>query len=631
MRQLITSKTTNEKHYLEGTYFRRFSPNLDQENRRHKLNYKKKNNTSIKLKLGIGTLLLFGTVSTIFFFEDYFLYRKELKNRTKSAAQYRELIKKGLLKTYPFDPEKATATLTSSFSPVLIQQDEYLSSAFRDIKFCLYSSKNSKKFNSDNHLKALNEWIKFFNNEKIKYSLKSNLNDPDCLWIFPHIKSISESELNSIRKIKRFMASGAFGALNALGKERNNNNIMFNFFSIYPLKSEIKNATVIIKGNSFNWDIPTGLLTKWSPIDSNFSAFETNTGLDIIDSNYKGEFITNKQGEETLYLSKIKITDKHIWSSLDPASDEKISYYLTKHMLAKLADIKVYNTHTYPSSENYVSSYLVSIDDPLYSFSSTLETFKDLKTPFTLFTNSSTYAGIHSLIDENFHFELALKSSNEDRLSDISDFDHFNYFENNRLELEEFGQTLIKGFMPENEVIDSKQIGAINQNKMSYIYGGQFYHAHYPIHIKNVGVLYFPRVVPNGDQFLSNKNIITVNDMYESINNYRKNAKLVNGIFIISITNSFFKNKIASIAFSKILESNEKSIVLADIATWEEKRHNIIFKQNRKSTSCPVSIENKNSTELEKFHITYSTNMSTEKIFIDKIQPGETKNVCLNN
>jgi hypothetical protein len=633
IRQVITNNLKGNKHNLDGLYLRRFSPKLKEINKREQDIKKSKVKISIKMKFGASALLLFVIISSVLLFENYFLFRKELRDRHTSASTYRELIKTGLLKTFSYDPYKSVTSLNLVKSKKSIEQVKYLDSKLKGKKYCLLSTWRATKFNDYMHLKAMKHWKSFLSRNNYKYKIKKTLVDEKCTWIIPHVTSFSVREklvLKVILNNHPVIISGGVATLDGLGNRLQNHEIKSIFpFEFYEAKEN--NATMFVREVNLNWELPSGLLIDWPIIDKRFSSFKTTQKQDSLISNYKGNLKTVLDDGNINYFSRLYISDKYTWTSLDPMYKvtNEFSDLIIKNIIAKAQKVKVLGVSHFPKGHESASSFIIRYDDTLYPFSNAIDLFQDSSIMLTFFTQPRAFEKLQKNIDDDYAIEVGIINESADQVKSLSRKENFLFVEKHRLLLEEISMLPISGMMSFDESVDQNFIEAASLNKLKYFYGGRKHVAYSPVFVDHLNTLYIPRVNTDGESLLKDKSLVSVDDFLKVFKKERARAQYLNGLYTFAFSNGFVKSVIAREALEEFIKNEADTLTLAQVSKWELTRQNIAVNYRVTGKGCLGTVHNKNNFPVNNFVVTIAGIKKLKKYRVQRIKANGSYEICL--
>ncbi len=209
IRQLAGTKKAKNLHHLDGVYFSRYAPVLEDANIAHaqKVDAENLDRISPRTKMILVTVLSFGIVLLLLLFENHFNFRKEILERANSAKVYRDLISRGLLKKRTFDPLGRTVEVGQDLTPLqLSAKQQGLMELSKTPIAILLDSRSRNRANAE-------AWIAFCARLQLKCQLKKDVpNTSSGILIIPEPISFSSSLFKKLKKFNRVIWSGESSA-----------------------------------------------------------------------------------------------------------------------------------------------------------------------------------------------------------------------------------------------------------------------------------------------------------------------------------------------------------------------------------------------------------------------------------
>lgn len=626
IRQLNVFQTKSSLHVLESAFFHRHAPHLEtknvsllEEESKKRLSQPKRQ----KRNWSLGILITFLIILTAFFFEDHFNYRRAIQRRVATAKEYRGLVKDGMLRSYKYSNSALTPKLIPKISNQGSQQLRYIAKELKKKNFCIY--KNAR-FTKTSNL-AIKSWVSFFKRHSINYKKYSKIGSYNCAWVFPQITHITPSQLEVARKLFAKVPSivtGSFAQFYKNGKDHPDNFLLDQFsINLITPDKKIGYNSLIITGKGFGWDINSGLMANWTPLVSKKSAYMTNSPSGLIVSDYSGSPLKL----EKQYLSRNYVKDRFLWTSLDPQntkhSDLIISYYF-----AKILSIPTVRISPWPNKRNSIVSIVTTMSDPLYSYSHFTELINRFKLPHTLFTNMEELRGLIDLIPKELEVEYALRSLPEDRLSENTKLYHFKFFEQKRLDLEEFGRKPVLGHTPSDGNYTNKILNGVSQNKIKYLYGGKRFPSHTPSFIKGAGFIYLAAMNKSLLALSKDSTIVTKENFLEKLRGDTVESQKLNSHYILKLENSILKNPILKSTLIDYFSESDPSnfSTISKIVNWKNLRQKLnISIQVLPNETIKVVVINKSDQDMYDFSFFFDHYLTEREVNIKSLMVDEQR------
>lgn len=639
LRQAAAGKSSEGKFELEGTYFRKYAPHLEETNKKEQeLKIKKESSPRAKA-IKISSLIIFVVLITftMFLFEDYFTYRKQLKDRFTSAQEFKELIRGGLLKKYEYTPHYDLVEMNETIPPKAAEQYSLYSSYFSKEKFCIASTVRAKFHNNIPHMEGLRRWKAFFNRHKLKYGIYKNVKEKhDCIWIIPHVSSFSGRERVLLEKVlnnKTVLITGAFATKNGIGKSAKTDYFK-DLFLNKPLKESKTTPTIINSNSSVLSEVPSGRLLNWHPVDLHFSYVLGKSEVDLSVANYDG--IPDKYVAEdiTSYKSRLILKDHYAWTSLDPMLKEGIEqYYSDLYLLGILYKISHKSMVKISNWKDQVLSpliFLLSINDGAIPYIDMIDYFDKMEAEYALAVKAPYLRKIFEDLKHKEKVELAAINIEEDNIKVLEGRESFDFFEKERFELEEISKIKVEGFVPFKEIFFDKTLDGINQNHLSYLFGGKRVMSHSPVFVKNANFVYIPRVIEDSTGVEKDLTLVHPEEFYQRLKEDFDIAQSVNGIYVSSTSNTAYSDPLFRKGMEKFIEEN-KDIAqhFSKIVNWLKVRSDLTVKIEGLPGEEIATITNNTSTETGAFILLVDKGSHTDEVEIENIDAGKSFSIDL--
>ncbi|GEM_PF-5205167 len=609
---------------LEGAFYRRFSPLIKNEYllRKKKATDATVSKVSVKVKFASLFVFLLVVVAGLFLFEDYFSYRKEISERVLAANNFRELVKKGFLKSYEYTPVDKDIVINKRFSSNSKDQFEYLTTQLKDQRFCLISTSRARKYSSLMHNRSIEQWKSFFKRNKLNYKVLSFINVPkNCIAIFPHVHSLSRSQVAKVENLNSpFLITGGFGVIDGLGGKVEQT-LLNKYLGEDIQKEESLLPTLLGSENDFLWEIDGGSFVKWQPIDMNYT-YLLSDKANIITADYNGNIIKDNDKVH----SRIKSTDKVTWTSLDPV-DHLYSDLVFLNIFASLSKLPVFKIESFKGSRT-ASSFIYKQTQQSDSLEDVSSIFEKLDSSWTLFTNNYNYIGKDIRHKDNGHYEVAIITSSEHNFDKLDSRASFNLLENIRLRLEELSYSGVVGLMSYNNFLNEVTLDSANQNRLSYLYGTIREVSYSPVFLDGLNYMLIPKMFRNSQEILNDKSITNIEDLIQVFNIRLKDMTLLGGLSVFDLSSTEFDDYLYKNSFKKFIkELKSKSVSLSEVVNWKFAKEKLKLSFVESKGKVKIVIENLSERSINNFKILYHGEKGREEFLIEKINGKEVLTV----
>lgn len=641
LRQATAGKANKDKFKLEGTYFRKFAPHLEESNQRELEKKVAKQSSprarAIKVSSLIGFVVLI--TFTMFMFEDYFTYRKQLKDRFTSAQEFKELIRHGLLKKHEYTPHYGLVHMEETIPPKAKEQYAHYHRFFSEQRFCIASTIRAKFHNNIPHMEGLRRWVGFFKRHGLKYGVYKDVkNKWNCTWIIPHITSFSGRErvfLEEVMNKRKVLITGAFATQNGIGKPAKTDYFK-DLFLNNPLKETRTTPTIINSNSSILSEVPSGRLLNWHPVDKRKSYVLGKNEVDLSVANYDG--IPSKFVAEdiTSFKSRIILKDHYAWTSLDPMLRKGIEqYYSDLYLMGILHKINHRSMVKISNWKDQVLSpliFLLSINDGDIAYIDMIDYFDKMETEYALAVKGPYLRKIFDDIKHKEKIELAVVNIEADNIKVLEGRESFDFIEKERFELEEISKIKVEGFVPSKEVFFDNTVDGINQNRLSYLFGGKKVMSHSPVFVKNANFVYIPRIIEDSTGVEKDLTLIHPDEFYQRLKDDFDIAQSVNGIYVSSTSNTAYSDPLFRKGMEKFVEEN-KDIAqhFSKIAKWLRIRSDLVMQIEGEAGKEIATITNRSKEETGMFIILVDKGSHTEEVEIDSIGIDKSFSIDLSD
>lgn len=615
-------------HKVEGQFFRRYAPHLEEENWNHKKTQKQvsdrpgRTRKKVALVFGLAFLFVMGLIAA----EQQFSFRTEMARKVKSAEEYRRLLSSGLLKTHQLDLSRTEINFAEHIPSFVTESNEQIATHLSDKKVRLISSKLNRDLPL--HGEALQRWQDYLNRQKISYQVVEEIPNSisRALLIFPQIQKLSQTERNRVDNLRRsnnLVVTGGLGIW-----DESNQSKMEWFENIFKLKvedanlSEKRNLTTFYLQKRPWWNLPAGLLLPWFPIDSRFRFSVLNGDQALaLEANFRGEVVS----DQGLMRSRLLVLEEHsqrmVWTALDPQlPDEELvlkdpfslSYsdgVLSSSLLWAAQSPQLY-LGAWPNGQLGLINVSLNLNDLNEESAGFIRKAAELDLPMTLFLASQTYKAN----PERFEFlkslpqiEIATMGSDGQSLRQFDKAKSFVLIENSRLDIEEQSQQEVQGFKPPQEEYNEDLLDAAAQNGLHYFFGDRRFARLSPVELLKGDILFIPRSAD--DDLAVRRNHLL--DSPEEIVNYllakSQEAISFGGLYSLNLNTGIVQEPFYSRSFIQFLkEVKERKVpmlTLSAITRWWELRSRVkvslLIRSEEETKVALITLNNQNSTEID--------------------------------
>lgn len=653
-RYSFQSKTVKGVKKLEGAFFRRYAPHIDERNQElhEKLKEKQKSGLSPakKLSLTFGIVAVF--ILTVLSVENFVTFRSELATRQADAKALRQLIEEGLLKRYELDKTKDKVSLEETLTPEQSVHRDLLIKELRDENIYLISDPTNIKEGRDAHLKAIKRWREFLNRTKIPYQTRNIYSLPSKGFVIaPQLISLSQKKREILLKAK-------------------NNKNLYMLFTGYPgqfyskddisplllekdialLDSEVKTQpekylpTQIVGSH---W-LPAGLVLGTTSIDNKFK---------VVD--YKGEILARTS---SYYSSKpifdngakaVKLEENIYWSEIDPSSNEDIkketkslAYYedlFFINLMHRALELPTIELSPWKSKEKKLAMFIgVDSEEEFENIDRFMEAFEEYEVKGNFFLMSGLLKEYKGNIRAKDLFEFGSHSVEHDNMANLTLGQNFSMVMRSRFDIEERTHRRVLGFRPPEENINETSLSALFQNNIYYIFGDKTQLQFSPFLLNDNNNVFFPRTLRDDINLVNNKLLVGPEDMLGELKADVGWIRGVRGLHSLSFHSHILGNPLYEevlVGFLKWLKENKNEIWIthaSELARWHE------FKMKFKVSFEPRSFKVTNGANfsMENFELNlrnlpsrcFTRKGQTVHFKVDRIAPKQTLEfpICSN-
>lgn len=328
LRQLADKNQIKDPYQLEGLYFTRIAPHLDEKNKKfrdeNKIQVKK---TNSKMNLGTMFLILVGVIASSLFAQMYFTDIQERRKKIAIAENYRELVDKGLLQRFDYAPDFNVDNKKIILEKNQIDTYELMIQQLKSKRLILASS---EKMIMSKEL-AYNAWEQFLSRNQLHFQkMKLNQVQAGDLLILPQVEILNKQEKQSIENFINkgggVIASGAIATFDGT-LEKTDGQWAKEIFHIEFEKCPDKNdyPTQFVRSKPIYFNIPNQYTVVWRKYKKEFCGFydETvaNTNISSIEINFDGlpRFLDqSKKSMITQSMTSEDLSGRTIWQAFDP-------------------------------------------------------------------------------------------------------------------------------------------------------------------------------------------------------------------------------------------------------------------------------------------------------------------------
>lgn len=608
LRYSLEQKKSKEVHHLKGIFFNRYAPHLKAINNAHQKSIEaKESRWEPWIKSPWIVFLFVGfIVAGIFAAENYFAFRRELTDRIVTANEYRQLIKKGLLKNYEYDPI-ATLNTKESFSQAFLARQEFLIKAVQSKTVQVYAP--SENARDPYHMQAIEGWKTWLKRFEIKaLTVRScqelQIND---LIIAPSLNHISAQNAECLLK---FMKRGGSVIITGLA----GSGILQSEFGLTTRvnpEALQKRPTLFVSESKLAWDIPPGLLLPWFPLDNRTLVHSDLTNALAFQTGFSGIRLMPNESLPVRIILKENDGHRSIWSALDPPSEtvENQKYidnillsamaWSAKYPLAKISNWK----YGRPSAS------VITVDGDFKFSNLTLlsKIIKDSGHPVTTYLVSDVYLkNINSLKFLDSSDELGSHTDSHDNLGAFSPEQYFQKIQKSRLDLEENWKKQITGFHPLTVLHHQEDLNIVKQSGYKYIFSGQQPFRYAPVLIGENSFTIVPQPMDDDIAIIRNRLLITPEQIAAHLFAQYEITKRFGGAHILSFhTHVFAENQLFQAGFKLYLNQLREQLswktTVGELVNWWEARDSLVstFSQTEGAAYDEITLTVQNMGRVE--------------------------------
>ncbi len=648
LRYSIKSKSKEGVFELEGSYFRRYAPEIRRKNE-EAINLSE-NISEVQLRPQTKILITFGSVFVLIFSflaaENYFSFRFQLNKKYTQAQNIRKLIENGLLKKYTYNPKIDSISLNEKISPYL--ESVYLM-RLRELKshtITLISDPTNIKKGNTFHIEALKRWRRFLKRNNISYQESSLHQLPkNGLVIGAHLNYLSSKKTDIIlESIETGNLKFLFTGFPGKYTKDDQSISQIPFGSNHPFQFIKNKRPDHIYPSQFigNYDLPAGQVSQHFPLDNSlrFNTNRNSLALLARESDYMGSFIE----DGTHYLDQEILNAKIVWSALDPYELSNVQ-----------KNIEIDNTQYYFYSDLYFLNLMnIAVQSPMLAVapwkksqytgatSITIDTEDNFKS-ITIFLNllighklKGTFFLVSDLITqapevsyEKYvgQFEFASHTKDHKSLLEQRNKELFFSLQKTRFDIEEATGEIVVGLRPPKEEISPQNMAAVIQNKFQYIFGPKYKLRFTPYILEKNEFVFIPRTLRDDYNFSQDKTLVNAADFSKALIKDLDWVLSAAGYHPVSFHTQIFGDDFYESTlddYAKEISKRQDKVwvtTVRDVASWWKKRANLRITMTTKGDKPSYTLENIGESNMTNFDI-ISKNLSSHCHHRDLVSNG---------
>ncbi len=597
IRYSVTYKKSKELHHLDGHFFKRHAPHLEEQNRLQNLNgMRSESPRKRRQKVALVFLVIFSSVLVLLAMENYLSFRRDLVERTRSAEMYRELIGKGLLKKHTFDPHLSDFDFKEFTSVHFGQRLEALATKLRSQPLKIYSDKVNRR-RSLAHVEAYSRWISLFERYSLEYQAiekLDELNQGDLL-ILPQVQFLEMDQKSKIRELLQsevgIFVTGALGIFSSSENEEiPTGDAWFNeTFAIELVPStSLKNPTIFVSDRAPWWEIPPGQVLTWYPIDVKREFRMATAEMPVASVvNYRNE-ILREDGFNLVRAHPIdRVQGRTFWSGLDPLGPVEEGFpnggYYDSMMLSALvwiSGVPMVKVANWKHGKRASMNVSMNIKESHLDIAAIVDEMSELKHQLTLFLNSEVVRSFPEFLkDLDSEIEIGAMTGEFGPASRFDLFSNFSRLEESRFAIEEAWHQEVRGFRPTEEKYDRTMLNAAHQNHLSYIFADNRFLALAPVWISDGKMSFFSRVYDDDLSVRRNPLLTTPEKIGEHYLDQLKEVISLGGNYLLNLNDHlmvepFYRRSVSE--FLKVAHNeNVWCSTLGQIESWWRERDEV--------------------------------------------------------
>ena len=651
IRYSLEKKETSGLTRLEGEFFKRFAPHIEKNNQKKLEKDVKKSPLKFKHKMLYIFSALFILIFLVLGSEHYFVFRSEIDKRVTHADSFRELLDKGLLKSYEFNPNLKNPQKREVITPVAKQQLIDKAQSLSGKIFTLFSNQ-SNRYNVPEHKESIKKWKEFLKRYKLKYKVVTRLYSApkNSVWILANYERVFEKErealLSHLKSGEGVILTGLSGSYNLDTKK--NDTAWFEKLVKVKLRSAFKQQqrkSQFVSSGAPLWNVPPGLTLDLEMNRKQLSFLGSDKGALAYEVDYIGNFSTTGVNKNLRFKVFSDEEVESFWSHHDPLTtsvdkDSWIEHYSDSIFLSTLEWI---SNSTVARLENWkngaVASAVISIDaeDKFSNLNKLMDISKNNEIPLTVFSVSDLYReNLDSLEDIGPQNEMASHTNDHGLMPDFTLLENFKRLQKSRIDIEQYSGKAVTGFRPPQERLGASGLNAVVQNKFSYIFGDQSFVRYAPVNISNGTVTFFPRIISDDFEIKNNSLLATAEDISkEMYSDFTKVQKFGGGYFFSMHTQIFGTKEYyldALSQFYKRLKTQDVWLTtFNEMKKWWDKKNSVLVKiSTEKNGKSFVEVKNTSKQRIDGLVVSLKKNKAKiMPIKVPSLKPLEVRKIYL--
>lgn len=615
VRQGLSGTNITDKIFLDGVFFRRYSPKLEAINEEYKKKIAKRMKPMDPRKKLI--LIFAGTftfVLSMISFESFYVHRRQIEQRIVKAQEIQKMIEKGMLRKYSYNLAEEFQAL-NEFIPKN-SKAIYLNtiSRLKQYDFIMLDSLLSQTFGKKDYFTSFERWKKFLEKSNLKFKIQNNLPsslEDNQVLILPNTISLTMKERQILDKLidvnSKIILEGRIGHLNKNGGQNMDGDYIQRFDIFIS-----KNTSKSFPNTQLNSILQDSFLPLFSPFfwpDRNdFDYFSPNENIYLYASNSTNQINRDELGREQIKAKKVR--KNVLWLSNPPFSETEsesendilINNYLVSKMILDSFGHPFVKLARWPEGKKIaLVNYFVAntnLDDIRYI----LSYYNQYNMPLTIFLNTNKYS-------EDDIREFYNNYPNEYSLYLELDFSQLKYRKTNlfeqiqseRIRLERLTASKVAGVFFSDFIPNTDTYNIFAQNRLEYIYASNFFNRLSPYYLNHGKNMFYSKYFEADDEIFSENVITTVKSFEDYLTKHIENLKQYEGIYTLGIRNQSLAKRYNRpfLNIIKDLYEEDKTIWMtsfSDLSDWVNLRNSISIIENDKK----VTIKNQNDTQVSK-------------------------------
>lgn len=525
LKQGALKKSNKLPHFLEGTYFRRISPQLENENKianKRNIEIQEIETKKTRVRPWMIFLLIFGSVIIFLLIDQRNVFMRSIELKMPDKEQYQELSQQGLLKDYNFEPN-LDQNYFQHYKTTIFQETQSMIDELRPVKVTIYRNEltNQREYNLwKDYLKSLGINL----NESERQSIPSDTQ----LIILPSTTQLSFSELQTFHD-KIFFNKMGLLAIGPSGQSFTFSGHPNPLFATLGLNFEIqcKNIPTYQKWDrqkfpiSFSPTIPVKL-----PTHAMINILQ-NGQCEPKNNQNNSIFVLKSLENERIGLQFFKDSKSNlVWSNLSPppkpeyGSLEDLFWVQTILYLSRSSHA---NLSRWKLKDDFVISFAITSDRNYSGMTEIQKKLIDLELPSTTFLPNKIFKeNATAIYPPSQWIQYASQSETNEDLSKYGLEKLFRMIQSSRQNMEIQTKQPVLGFRFPLDQFSWELFSSVQQNHFHYVLGTHDFQWRQPIPLAQ-NFYYIPTNDWNLKDILQRKDIATSEDF---TNYVRKNLKI---------------------------------------------------------------------------------------------------------